>query len=59
MDVARAYATPFVLRALVTTARHFGIDLEAEYRRKIAFNKTRSYQHGGRTLAGDKETKDA
>lgn len=58
-DEARNYNAWTVLRALVTTARHFGIDLETEYRRKIAYNATRPYQHGGRTLAGDKETKDA
>lgn len=58
MDVTRDDAH-YVLRALATATRHFGIDLEAEYRRKIAYNMTRPYQHGGRTLAGDKETKDA
>lgn len=36
---------------LVDMADVFGIDLEAEYRRKIAFNRTRAFQHGGRTLA--------
>jgi NTP pyrophosphatase (non-canonical NTP hydrolase) len=48
-----------VLRTLDTTARKYGIDLEAEYRRKIAYNRTRPYQHGGRTLAGEKEIKNA
>lgn len=48
-----------LLIRLVDMADVFGIDLEAEYRRKIAYNRTREYQHGGRTLAGDKETKDA
>lgn len=48
-----------VLIRLVDMADVFGIDLEAEYRRKIAYNRAREYQHGGRTLAGDKETKDA
>ncbi|WP_067502243.1 hypothetical protein [Actinoplanes sp. TFC3] len=41
----------YLLRALVTAAEHFGIDLTAEYERKIAYNRTRPYQHGGRTLA--------
>jgi NTP pyrophosphatase (non-canonical NTP hydrolase) len=45
-----------VLRTLDTIARKYGIDLEAEYVRKIAYNRTRVWQHGGRTLAGDKET---
>jgi len=29
----------------------YGIDLQAEYERKMAFNRTRPYQHGGRTLS--------
>lgn len=41
-----------VLAALAITAERFGIDLEAEYRRKIAYNRTRTWRHGGRTLAG-------
>jgi NTP pyrophosphatase (non-canonical NTP hydrolase) len=48
-----------VLRALDTIARKYGIDLEAEYVRKIAYNRTRVWQHGGRTLAGEKEIKNA
>lgn len=48
-----------LLIRLVDMADVFGINLEAEYRRKIAYNRTRKFQHGGRTLAGDKETKDA
>lgn len=40
-----------MLRGLILTAEHFGIDLTAEYERKIAYNRTRAYQHGGRTLA--------
>lgn len=42
---------PQVLRALVAVARKFGIDLTAEYERKVAYNRTRAFQHGGRTLA--------
>ena len=38
-------------RLLVQTCVANGIDLEAEYRRKIAYNRTRPFQHGGRTLA--------
>lgn len=30
----------------------YGIDLEFEYRRKLEYNRTRPYQHGGRTLNG-------
>jgi NTP pyrophosphatase (non-canonical NTP hydrolase) len=46
------YVTALLLRAVVTAAEHFGIDLTAEYERKIAYNRTRSFQHGGRTLSG-------
>lgn len=41
-----------VLIRLLDTCDVYGIDLAAEYRRKIAYNATRSYQHGGRTLNG-------
>jgi NTP pyrophosphatase (non-canonical NTP hydrolase) len=40
-----------VLIRLLDMADVFGIDLEAEYRRKVAYNRTRAFQHGGRTLA--------
>jgi hypothetical protein len=40
-----------LLIRLVDMADVFGFDLEAEYRRKIAYNRTRAFQHGGRTLA--------
>jgi NTP pyrophosphatase (non-canonical NTP hydrolase) len=43
---------PAMLRAIVTVAVRFGIDLTAEYERKIAYNRTRPFQHGGRTLTG-------
>jgi len=39
-----------VLIRLVDVCDIYGIDLDAEYERKIAFNRTRSFQHGGRTL---------
>jgi NTP pyrophosphatase (non-canonical NTP hydrolase) len=39
-----------VLIRLLDTCDVFGIDLAAEYERKIAYNRTRPYQHGGRTL---------
>lgn len=39
-----------VLIRLLDVCDVYGIDLEAEYRRKIAYNRTRPYQHGGRTL---------
>jgi NTP pyrophosphatase (non-canonical NTP hydrolase) len=39
-----------VLIRLVDTCRRYGIDLRAEYVRKIAFNRTRGYRHGGRKI---------
>jgi NTP pyrophosphatase (non-canonical NTP hydrolase) len=39
-----------VLIRLLDTCDVFGIDLEAEFRRKVDFNRTRPFQHGGRTL---------
>lgn len=41
----------YVLRTLLTVARDYEIDLDAEYERKIAYNRTRAFQHGGRTVA--------
>jgi NTP pyrophosphatase (non-canonical NTP hydrolase) len=41
---------PLALRALVTIARKYGIDLDFEYERKHAYNLTRPYRHGGRVL---------
>jgi NTP pyrophosphatase (non-canonical NTP hydrolase) len=41
---------------LLDMADAFGIDLEAEVVRKIAYNATRAYQHGGRTLADVMQT---
>lgn len=44
------YAAPLALRALVTVARGYGIELMWEYDRKMAYNRTRPYRHGGRAL---------
>lgn len=35
---------------LLDTCDRAGIDLRAEYVRKIAYNRTRGYHHGGKTL---------
>lgn len=35
---------------LLDTSRRHGIDLEAEVERKIAFNRTRGYRHGGKRV---------
>ena len=40
-----------VLIRLLDMSDVFGIDLAAEYERKVAYNRRRAFQHGGRTLA--------
>lgn len=37
-----------ILIRLADYAERFGIDLEAEVHRKMAYNKTRPYRHGGK-----------
>lgn len=44
-------APAWALRALVTVTRTYGIDLKAEYVRKMAYNRTRPVRHGGRALS--------
>lgn len=39
-----------LLQAVCVVATRHGIDLDAEYERKLAFNRTRSFRHGGRHL---------
>lgn len=52
-DLRRGHIeAPQMLRSLVTAAEQFGIDLTAEYERKVAYNRGREFQHGGRTLSG-------
>lgn len=48
-----SYESPFsaaaaVLSFVIQLSEHYGFDLEAEYERKMAYNRTRSYRHGGR-----------
>lgn len=50
-DVGSELADVFI--RLLDMADVYGIDLDAEYERKMAYNRTRPYQHGGRTLADD------
>ena len=38
------------LSYLVTWCRHVGIDLQAEFERKLAFNRTRGYKHGNKLI---------
>lgn len=40
-----------VMIRLIDMADVFGIDLAREVNRKIAYNRTRTFQHGGRTLS--------
>lgn len=47
-DVASEYAD--VLIRLLDDAYRNGIDLEYEYERKMAFNRTRPFRHGGKKL---------
>lgn len=44
-------APAWALRALVTVARKYGIDMDREYARKIAYNRSRAFRHGGRALS--------
>lgn len=39
-----------VLIRLLDTCSRRGVDLGAEYRRKIAYNRTRGHRHGGKAL---------
>jgi NTP pyrophosphatase (non-canonical NTP hydrolase) len=39
-----------LLIRLLDTCDVLGIDLPAEYERKMIYNRTRPYQHGGKTL---------
>jgi NTP pyrophosphatase (non-canonical NTP hydrolase) len=48
-DVASEFAD--VLIRLLDVADIYGIDLGVEFERKMAYNKTRPWQHGGRTLS--------
>lgn len=48
-DVGSEFAD--VLIRLLDVADIYGIDLDTEYERKLAYNRTRPYQHGGRTLS--------
>lgn len=48
-DVGSEFAD--VLIRVIDMADVFGIDLAAEYERKMAYGWTRPYQHGGRTLS--------
>jgi NTP pyrophosphatase (non-canonical NTP hydrolase) len=53
-DLGRWSAFQDILDFLRLCCTEYKIDLEAEYRRKMAYSRTRPYQHGGRTLSGPK-----
>ena len=46
--VGSEFADVFI--RLLDDCDRWGIDLRAEYERKIAYNRTRSFRHGGKTL---------
>ena len=48
LDVASEFAD--VLIRLLDTCGRYGVDLEAEYERKMAYNRTRPHKHGGKRL---------
>jgi len=39
-----------ILVFLCQLCAHYGIDLMAEYERKVAYNRTRPYRHGGKAI---------
>jgi NTP pyrophosphatase (non-canonical NTP hydrolase) len=45
-DSSKAFAS--ILSFLLQLCGLYGINLEAEYERKMAYNRTREYRHGGR-----------
>lgn len=48
LDVASEAAD--VLIRLLDACFEWGVDLEVEYERKMAYNRTRSYRHGNKRL---------
>ncbi len=47
-DVGSEFAD--ILIRLLHYAKVHGIDLEAEYERKMAYNEKREYRHGGKSI---------
>ena len=46
--VGAEFADVFI--RLLDDCERFGVDLEAEYERKMAYNHTRPYRHGGKPI---------
>lgn len=46
--VGSEFADVFI--RLLTECERFGVDLDAEYERKVAYNRTRPVRHGGKAL---------
>ena len=46
--VGSEFADVFI--RLLDYCSRFGVDLEGEYERKMAYNRTRPYRHGGKSL---------
>lgn len=49
--IAPKFEGPIVLSVLGAICQQYSVDLDAEYVRKITYNRTRPFQHGGRTMA--------
>lgn len=56
-DASAPFQVGMFLCDLLAVCKKYGIDLVAEYDRKMAFNRTRPYQHGGRTLSDEGRVK--
>lgn len=50
----RATKVAVLTGAITAVAAKYGVDLEAEYERKLAYNRTRSWRHGRGALGSDR-----
>jgi hypothetical protein len=39
-----------IYQYLIQAAEHFGVNMQTEYDRKMAYNRTRAYRHGGKLM---------
>ena len=49
-ELSISYYYVRILKYLIQWSEFLDIDLEAEYKRKMAYNRTREYRHGGKLL---------